>query len=164
MRSNLRAPKLVDVEVLPFAERRLLFSEKRSIDDYVIFLRSLLEQLDWAHKLGVNCQDLNPYTNCYVRPCDGGAVLFDWKGYTKVGEHAYHPSRSLNMCPPEGMAQRLGASDMLMYAAHVCCSCRRCLASWFVVGAYSLLSLCLGDQTLPRGRGIVETDNLGNWR
>ena len=42
MRSNLRAPKLIDVEVLPFAEKNLLLSEKRSMDDYVIFLRSLL--------------------------------------------------------------------------------------------------------------------------
>eukprot|EP00977_Amphora_coffeiformis_P010065 scaffold2353_cov167-Amphora_coffeaeformis.AAC.56 len=112
---RIQKPTHVHIEVMPLAKPDFVFDKPRSMQEYITFTKSLLEQLALAHKLGINCQDLNASSNFFVRQGDGGAVLFDWNAGSKQGGPAYGLDRGLHMCPPEGLAFRVYHKDVPLY-------------------------------------------------
>lgn len=114
LRKNIRK---IDVEVIPRAEKDLLFDKARTMEEHITLFRSLLVQLDYAHKQGVNLNDIHPEKNFFVRE-DGGAALFDWNAYIRVGEKTYQNNRGLHLSPPEGMARKVHGEDIRLYQIH----------------------------------------------
>jgi serine/threonine protein kinase len=87
--------------VLPYHEKRFIHEVAQSMDDYKRYLRSLLVQLDHAHRLGVTNYDLQFKRNIFVDR-DGDAVIIDWNGNMNFGEEIYDPTANFAYIPPEG--------------------------------------------------------------
>jgi serine/threonine protein kinase len=103
VRKKLTQPQMGAL-VVPYHQKRNILQVAQTMDDYKRYFRSLLLQLDHAHKLGITNYDLNVRRNVFVDE-EGDAILIDWNGNMDFGEKVYDPGANLALMPPEGWFQ-----------------------------------------------------------
>jgi len=104
---NFQDAETIGAIVVPYLSGNFILQdfESLTLGKIRIFLQSLLEQLEYAHSLGINNLDLSVSRNIYVHPTTSHAILFDWNGSRKVGDLLYGEDYNMDIVPPEGWIQ-----------------------------------------------------------
>ena len=109
----------MDIMVMPKVRRTKIFDYDRPIATVTKFMQSLLQQMDIAHKMGVNNNDLAADKNIHFNPVTGQAVLADWNGGMRMpGDPVSWPDWPLDNNPPEFWAMTLFAPTTKTVVLH----------------------------------------------